>query len=192
MNLKKEASVFITLGALFLVTLVITFLDTDSPLKYSNLNTSQTAAVSGAGSGLIAHYTFDDGTATDVSGKGNTATVSGATQTIGKVGAGALQFNGSSDRATVSSGVIGATPITLVAWIYPRSFGGGSATIMRNSATGLRINSGSNTLQFSNNGFLSSTQCSNVVSLNQWQFVPETTNPPNKIIFFVNTFQKIF
>ena len=54
----------------------------------------------------VAHWKFDEGsgtTAADSSGKGNTATVSGAAWTSGKVGAGALSFNGTSDYVAVAS-----------------------------------------------------------------------------------------
>jgi hypothetical protein len=63
---------------------------------------TQRAAVSDFNSSLVAHYTFDDGTATDASGKGNNGTVNGAAQTTGKVGGGALQFDGVGSVVTVS------------------------------------------------------------------------------------------
>ena len=61
---------------------------------------TQRAAVSDFNSSLVAHYTFDDGTATDASGKGNNGTVNGAVQTTGKVGGGALKFDGIDDSVS--------------------------------------------------------------------------------------------
>jgi len=64
------------------------------------LKNTQLAQISGAGSGLVAHYTFDEGsgtTAGDSSGSGNTGTLTnGPTWTTGQIG-GALQFDGVND-----------------------------------------------------------------------------------------------
>jgi hypothetical protein len=65
---------------------------------------SQTAAVSGAGSGMIAHYSFDEGggaIAGDTSGNNNYGTLqNGATWTTGKIG-GAISFDGTDDYVSV-------------------------------------------------------------------------------------------
>jgi hypothetical protein len=86
---------------------------------------SQTAALSGTGSGLVAYYTFDDGvgtTASDSSGNGNTATLTnGPVWTTGKVGGG-LQFDGIDDYVNLknSFNTIGlSTTKTISAWIKP-------------------------------------------------------------------------
>ncbi|MGB0384154.1 MAG: Ig-like domain-containing protein [Ardenticatenaceae bacterium] len=50
--------------------------------------------------GLVAYWSFDDGTATDHSGNGNDGTVVGASLTNGKIG-GALSFDGSNDYVNV-------------------------------------------------------------------------------------------
>ncbi|MDE2041362.1 MAG: fibronectin type III domain-containing protein, partial [Patescibacteria group bacterium] len=71
---------------------------------------SLSAAVEGAGSGLVGWWPFDDGagsTAGDASGNGNTGTLVGSpTWTTGKIG-GALQFNGTSQfvKVTENSGL---------------------------------------------------------------------------------------
>ncbi|OHA45003.1 MAG: hypothetical protein A3G59_02885 [Candidatus Taylorbacteria bacterium RIFCSPLOWO2_12_FULL_47_20] len=58
---------------------------------------SQVAAISGAGSGLVAQYAFNDGTgasAADSSGNANTATLNGgAAWVAGKVGTGAVSLD---------------------------------------------------------------------------------------------------
>src|SRR3990167_7521043 len=64
---------------------------------------SQMAAISGSGSGLVAHYTFDDGTASDSSGNGNNGTVNGATAVVGKVGSGAMSFDGVDDSVSMGN-----------------------------------------------------------------------------------------
>ena len=68
--------------------------------------TTQLAQISGAGSGLVAHYTFDEGsgtTAGDSSGNGNTGTLTnGPTWTTGKVGSGAVSFDGTNDVISIT------------------------------------------------------------------------------------------
>ncbi len=81
---------------------------------------SQVAAISGAGSGLVAHYSFDEGVGTiagDISGNGSTGMLTnGPTWTAGKI-SGALSFDGSDDRVMVSSQTL-PTQFTISAWLY--------------------------------------------------------------------------
>src|SRR5258706_12246606 len=77
-----------------------------------------------AQAGLVAAYAFNEGagtTVTDISGNGNTGTISGATWTTsGKFG-NALLFDGSSARVTVpnATSLRLTTGMTLEAWVYP-------------------------------------------------------------------------
>src|SRR6185295_18245674 len=77
-----------------------------------------------AQTGLVAAYTFNEGTGTtvsDLSGNGNTGTISGATWTTsGKFG-NALMFNGTSAKVTManSTSLRLTTGMTLEAWIFP-------------------------------------------------------------------------
>lgn len=73
-------------------------------------------------SNLNAYYTFDEGSGTsaaDSSGNGNTGTITDATWVSGKVGSGALSFDGANDWVEIaSSASMNITgPITLAAWI---------------------------------------------------------------------------
>ena len=79
------------------------------------------------GPSLVAHWKFDEvgGTsAADETGSGNTGTLSGAVWSTGKIGAGALNFDGVNDRVNIAS-TAGITSIsnnfTLAFWVYPRS-----------------------------------------------------------------------
>src|SRR5438132_3668388 len=87
-----------------------------------------------AGSGLVAAYSFDEGsgtTAADSSGDGNTGTISNATWTpAGKFGS-ALSFNGTSSWLTVpdSSSLDLTTAMTLEAWVKPASLSGWDAIV---------------------------------------------------------------
>jgi hypothetical protein len=80
-----------------------------------------------ANSGLVAHWTFDEGsgpTAYDSAGT-NHGSISGATWTTGKVG-GALSFDGINDYVDGGNGASldNMPAITLAAWIYPKGWGG--------------------------------------------------------------------
>lgn len=67
--------------------------------------------------GLVAYYSFDDGSAIDTSGEGNHGTVSGAVAAAGK-SRNALSFDGTDDRVTASSDGLGDTPtaFTISLW----------------------------------------------------------------------------
>src|SRR3989344_2805924 len=133
MNLKKEAAIALTLAGLFLVTLIVTVNDSKSPFNLSN---TQTAAVSGTGSGLIAHYTFDEGSGTTAgdSAGSNTGTINGATWTRGKVGSGALQFDGVDDYILIPAGssLDQNGEMSVAAWVRPTTVAAGSMGIVVN------------------------------------------------------------
>src|SRR3989344_1944012 len=127
-NSIKPAYLLALVGALAIGLIVFINLQDVSREYASDLSpTTQLAAISGTGSGLVAHYTFDDGTANDASGNGNNGTlVGGPTATAGKIG-GALSFDGSDDKVTVShtSTLNGnGSEISLSAWINPSSTSG--------------------------------------------------------------------
>ena len=94
---------------------------------FSNTASATTKA---AASGLVAAYSFDEGsgsTVADSSGNGNTGTISGATWTAaGKYGS-ALSFNGTSARITVpnSASLQLSSGMTLEAWVDPASVSSG-------------------------------------------------------------------
>lgn len=70
-----------------------------------------------SGHGLIAHWQFDDGTATDITGNGNDGTVNGASPFAGKIGAGALEFDGNNDFVDAGNIDVPGEAITVAAWI---------------------------------------------------------------------------
>jgi hypothetical protein len=79
------------------------------------------------GPALAGHWKFDEvgGTsAADDTGNSNTGTLSGPVWGSGKIGAGALNFDGVNDRVNITS-TAGMTSIsnnfTLAFWVYPRS-----------------------------------------------------------------------
>ena len=116
----KSKSLFVTLLCLVSVFYLI-FLSSRNVITKISTN-SQLAQVSGAGSGLLGWWTFDDGTASDGSGNGNNGTLQGGpTATTGRISQG-LNFDGSDDRVSLSpfNHDIGTGDFTWSAWVYPR------------------------------------------------------------------------
>jgi PKD repeat protein len=103
---------------------------------YSNvaIQTTQSAPLPSAG--LVLAYGFNAGagtTVSDVSGNGNTGTISGASwSTQGRFG-GALSFNGSNAMVVVpaSASLNVSSGMTLQAWIFPTAAQSGWRTIMQ-------------------------------------------------------------
>src|SRR3989344_5973963 len=81
---------------------------------------SQIAAVSGAGSGLVAHYMFDGNATDSVNGYTGNA-VGGPTYVEGKIGK-AVQFDGSNDYVDISGGAATSLNLnndyTVALWVY--------------------------------------------------------------------------
>ncbi len=86
--------------------------------------------------GLVAAYSFDEGTGTsvaDAAGKGNGGTISGASwDSAGRNGK-ALSFDGVDDRVTVpdANSLDLTSSMTLEAWIKPRTAGGYRTAILK-------------------------------------------------------------
>lgn len=97
---------------------------TDAAGNFSPYSNTATATTLNTIAGLVAAYSFDEGTGTivnDLSGNGNTGTVSNTSWTnAGKFG-NALIFNGSSSTVTIadSASLHLSTGMTLEAWVNP-------------------------------------------------------------------------
>src|SRR6185436_9418089 len=92
-----------------------------------------------AQSGLVAAYSFDQGsgtTLTDLSGNGNTGTLSGATWNTGGRFGSALSFNGTSSWVTVAdaNSLDLTTGMTIEAWIKPTALSGWRSVVMKEIA----------------------------------------------------------
>jgi len=93
------------------------------------------AGVQAAGDGLVAHWRFDEGsgtTAADSSGNGNNGTITGATWTAGRVGSGALSFDGTDDFVNLPYRFndLGANGTVALWFRMVQDFGPGSADQM--------------------------------------------------------------
>jgi len=142
--------------------------------------------------GLVGWWKFDEGsgtTAADSSGSGNTGTLTnGPTWTTGKVGSGALSFDGTNDYVSAPSNIIGTGAMTLTAWIYAKSYGSnGYARIIDNGAASLFLVDWDSKLAFQ--GYWSSPTIvsnSGSIPLNQWLFVALTRTSSNTASFYIN------
>ena len=153
--------------------------------------------------GLVGYWTMDGskvnwktGAVTDSSGRGNTGTITNmATSTgvaIGKIGQ-ALNFDGTDDILVIGDKDAFDAPAsyTIIAWIYPRTFGGGSLARIFD-----KRNNGSTGFDF----FVCNSGCtaalaivhdisnviasdSNVVNLNKWQHVAVSWNGANATFY---------
>lgn len=152
--------------------------------------------------GLIGHWTMDGSTIfgtslADVSGNGNTGTISGATPTEGKLGQG-MSFNsdnGNVQYTTISNpgNVLDGKNLTLSAWIYPRSFANSYPRIFdrvyngqfalyiepATSALSWALSTAGGSVDYVNNG------PDNTISLNKWQHVVLTWDG-TKVRTYVN------
>ena len=75
-----------------------------------------TFAIADISSGLVAYYSFDDGTAADDSGHGRTGTLVGSPVRTGGIFGDALQFNVGSYVALPDLNIEGTSPRTVMAW----------------------------------------------------------------------------
>ena len=163
-----------------------------------------TACTTGLSCGLVGYWTFDGkdtnwatNKTNDLSGNGNTGTmVSMSTSTSpvkGKVGQG-LKFDGVDDYVNIGTGVpmASSTDLTISAWVYPRSWGGGSTPnvgrIIVNSTAGFRIDITGVRLDYTDNGFNNQiVSDTNSISLNKWTHVVLTRNSAHLGNFYVNS-----
>src|SRR3989344_6072649 len=139
---------------------------------------------------LVAHYTFDEGSGTragDSSGNGNTGTLTpvapnGPTWATGKVGNGALSFDGVNDYVNAGSGSLidNLSTFSASVWVYGNGSGGNSAgkifSKVTNSAQGklftYNFSSAVAAIQFFvhfDGGTSLNVTCANKVILNKWQ-----------------------
>jgi glucose/arabinose dehydrogenase/fibronectin type 3 domain-containing protein len=115
---------------------------------YSNIASVTTPTAPPLPSGLIAGYTFDAGsgtTVTDISGNGNTGTITGATWTAGRYGGG-LSFDGAGAVVRIPSApsLNPGAAMTLAAWIQPAALQSGWRTIMQRETDAYFLNASNN------------------------------------------------
>lgn len=178
MDTKPARPIALVAAALFVVMAAGVFVKTlireEYPPVLISISPSQNlAAISGSGSGLLLYYTFDDGTANDSSGSANPGTLSGGpTPIAGRIGTGAMSFDGIDDKINTVSNFIGTSPLTFAAWVRPRVLGAGN-TFLYNGATILSGIDG-NRFRFTSNNSVYVSSASNALPLNVWKFIAVT------------------
>ena len=146
--------------------------------------------------GPVGHWKMDENTGTvanDISGNGNTGTITGATWTNGKYGRG-LNFSSGSDtkvRGTLSLAIPAGGDYTQEAWIYPTSAVSGVIIDDYNNAEHYMSYNSSGTIKvnyYDNPGtpthvYALTTQ---TVPLNQWAHVVGVVDSGNYIKIYIN------
>src|SRR3989344_426852 len=145
-------------------------------------------------SGLVGYWNFDEPssgstptTAADSSGNGNNGTLTnGPTWTTGQVGAGAVVFEGVNASVAIGSEFIGTSPLTISAWIYPRSGGGqGGGRIVNNNRTIFGM--GSTRISFTSSGSTTATTGGGTIAYGQWHHVIVTRDASGVTNFYRNS-----
>jgi hypothetical protein len=152
-------------------------------------------AQTGLSLGLVGHWTFDGknmvSNVADSSGQGNNGLMSGFTSTssavtAGKVGQG-LRFDGVDDMISVTNDVIGTSPITIAAWIYPRSAGELSLGAILDNVQVRFYTDSNRRFRFTSNGNVNSySGASNAVTYNKWQFAVVTRDASGIANIYIN------
>ena len=121
------SALIVSIFLFFLVS--ITFSHQQLNRTYNSLlsiaSHTQLAQLSGSGSGLVAHYTFDEGsgtTAGDSAGSNTGTLVNGPTWGSGKIGGG-LEFDGVDDYITFASSPTPGSEMTVSTWVYKSADG---------------------------------------------------------------------
>jgi hypothetical protein len=91
--------------------------------------------------GLVAAYSFEEGagtTTSDLSGRGHTGTIAGATWTTAGKNGRALSFDGVNDMVSVAdTAALDVTRVTVMAWVNPTTLSGWRTAVMKERPSGL-------------------------------------------------------
>ena len=142
--------------------------------------------------GLMGYWKLD-GNFADSSGNGNNGFCSGngcPAYVSGKVG-GAYSFNGLNNYVDMGKDVIGNGAVSICAWIYPVSWGGGKkGRIVNNDRAWVYVNNGNspgNALSFTSDGVHYSASSLNSIKLNEWSFVCVSRNVKGTPVYYINS-----
>jgi hypothetical protein len=141
---------------------------------------AQVAAITGAGSGLVAYYPFDDGTATDQSGNGNNGTLTGGVAPVSGIISQAMNFDGVTGKININAVAGGVFTISL--WINPTSEVGTYGTVIgQSNGNGLSLKSVRQLSYFETGDHVNSTLITN----GSWQHVV-VVSTGSSIMFYIN------
>jgi hypothetical protein len=158
--------------------------------------TAQASASGFISTGLIGHWSFDGkymnwrtNQVLDSSGNGNHATVVNMSTTtsprMGRSGQ-ALDFDSVDDRVALSSELVGTGPVTVSAWVHPRTSGGSDAGIIVSNRR-FKVTVDSTPFRFFASNGTGNTGSGVVSSLfSSWTHIVVTRDAGGLINFYVN------
>ena len=137
------------------------------------------AALADPTAGLVAYWPLEEGTGSttaDASGGGRTGTLTGGTSwTAGKVGSGAVAFDGVNGRLTFTALPL-TTTFTVAMWIYPVPSSANYGTLLAEDTTkGIWYRGGSRKIEF----YPASQASQTALTENQWHHVAVVCNAGN-------------
>ncbi len=161
-------------------TYTVTFTASDGKAQDTETVTITVNAAVVVPTGLVASWTFDEGSGTtvlDTTGNGNNGTLDGATWTTGVTGS-AVDLNGTSAKVVIAdkSGFSPQGSFTVSAWINPRSFGGsGYGRIFdkgdASSGFSFYLYESNQALSYAIYGGKTARSKNNVIAMDKWQHV---------------------
>jgi hypothetical protein len=139
--------------------------------------------------GVVGSYNMinsNNGTLIDNSPFNHNGVISNCLQMKAMWGEG-LSFDGNTSNVSLGNDFIQGDALTIGAWIYPRTFGGGSqGRILSNSKTMFYVDDTNDNLGFSNDNSTYVNSASNSIYVNTWQHVMVTRNSSGSVNFYVN------
>ncbi|MCG2690112.1 prepilin-type N-terminal cleavage/methylation domain-containing protein [Candidatus Parcubacteria bacterium] len=117
-----ELLVVISIIGLLASTFIFGYAGWTDKARLANTKSFSQSVRSKVGFNVVGQWTFDDGTAKDVSGNNNNGTIYGASSVDGVMGK-ALSFNGTTNYVSVNdSASLGPQFITITAWVNPTTY----------------------------------------------------------------------
>jgi hypothetical protein len=154
------------------------------------LTTSEIQSLYDLAPSLIAHWTFDEGsgtTAGNSAGSGNVGTLTnGPTWTTGKVGSGALSFDGSNDVLMLNSVNFNTGDLTFSAWIYRTTGGNANGWVMGSTGQEFAADNVNRRICFTSNNATYLCTASNTLNLNAWQHVAVVRTLSGAATIYIN------
>jgi hypothetical protein len=140
--------------------------------------------------GLVDRWTFDEGSGTSAADTGsaaNTGTLTGGpTWVVGKIGTGAVSFDGINDRVTTGVDTIGTGADTFSAWVYGLDFAGsdGLPSIVENRKSIVHIEAPGK-VYFTSDGAPDAVSATGL-TVGQWALITVTRNASGVANIYIN------
>ncbi len=163
---------------LFLTIIISVSLSTNIP----NVSASLT-------DGLVSHYTFDEGsgtTAGDSAGSNAGTLTNGPTWATGKVGSGALQFDGTDDFVKLTSRITSPGTFSMSLWFYPKTVSYAGGVLIGGLNANSQITAGPIVTVRDNGAAATDVAILKPLFANKWQHLAVTRGASNAILIYLN------